>query len=1360
MWEIPIEHILQHNPHVAIVVMASSAVIMAPRLYHYSGGALPSCSRGKTMREFEAELADLKQENFELKMQLYVLEEQKEALEDERDAVELRINYQKLMKEFEKARSDILEKDDLILKAGEAMSLMSKKHEEDLCILQSRAAEEIEAYKQTISKLEQEILELKEKSFFMPKPAVFDDSSAMYAMAFNIGGNVADNRGTHSQEKVTELQGKIVELKEELRFKSLEVEKLCEKSASLELEAERLRKAESELKKRLQDKLNSSANSNLSAAENQIKDVTYKISQFEKDKKIQQSKPDGEGRYCNIVFRTSKKETDSRKSDWEIELETTKAELEELKKEKTTMLKGMQALLAQNNKLSRDIERLKSKPDERRNLSSEKREYEGISLAHKCDEKSKSDSEIPEMDDPEKSYLYSALEDKRKQVEQLNEKLRKRTIDLQELVNKELWSKNKEIEKLNRVCEKQVRDWSEQRTKLKSQETDIKALREEIERLRHELNTRINLSSATQNINGRESTEKSQDNLVNVQLKTLRDELEKQIGYNAELNSRCEDLRISAETSEKSRKDLMNACCLLTTRLEELSSFLESLLPSLAGRKRRLVKEAIDRSREMSKSLSLSCLEESSILCKSIEPILPDVSQVDFNSEEDLDDTLLHSNVTTLEEKNNEVMQLRSQMDSLVQKLKDSSPEIKRKSGRSQASPWSLSGSLQEQRPFSPQPFDESSLFGDCIPGIALEDITEGTGIESFDTDTEAKNLAEVKKVGQLASYGHGSESEGWSEPDRTVSLARIGLKENIGDAGSDSSESLAKSNNSSGKKRRDSEIKTLNMKIKRLEMTIESLISEKNGNLPANINNNVSVECQAVGDGTLTHNLMAEIKEQREKLMLSLSHNDFIRQRLEEVLSSAPSSPTKGDGDKSSSYDHNLLQQVIKMTDKLEESCSLCLELETKYMESEKEKLSLIEMLNASEEKVHLLSAELTTLKCSLKEKENELLEKQCALLEMKNSVIILESRVKLSQEEAQKQNRLLETLSHENEQKTIELSQKWEKERAELISRYDEEISRLKIKAKELEVDLFTTKSELGKVKEEKEIMEGEYKILFDRLEREKRDVLDKESQRRIEAEERLNEAVRVQAELRMRLDSEANKIVEIETGQKLSERAWRRRVAALESTGAETEARLRRKLDQLTLSNSEAVLERTRLANERLVLQRDHAQVKFELERRVTELELANHELEARLASLSKPDTVPTSPIDFKRQRSNPSSDYTSDHEHHNWFPACVRTNNSSSPDLGIESDNRMSSLEALSSPKPNGEDRPDKLELENVELRAQLARTKQALEETISQLTSANQRKRQVEKAICRQLHKTHDILKQARLNLDGKDKPVI
>lgn len=54
------------------------------------------CTRGKTMREFEAELSELKQENFELKMKIYVLEEQKTALEDVRDVSDLRIENQHL----------------------------------------------------------------------------------------------------------------------------------------------------------------------------------------------------------------------------------------------------------------------------------------------------------------------------------------------------------------------------------------------------------------------------------------------------------------------------------------------------------------------------------------------------------------------------------------------------------------------------------------------------------------------------------------------------------------------------------------------------------------------------------------------------------------------------------------------------------------------------------------------------------------------------------------------------------------------------------------------------------------------------------------------------------------------------------------------------------------------------------------------------------------------------------------------------------------------------------------------------------------------------------------------------------------
>jgi hypothetical protein len=53
-----------------------------------------------------------------------------------------------------------------------------------------------------------------------------------------------------------------------------------------------------------------------------------------------------------------------------------------------------------------------------------------------------------------------------------------------------------------------------------------------------------------------------------------------------------------------------------------------------------------------------------------------------------------------------------------------------------------------------------------------------------------------------------------------------------------------------------------------------------------------------------------------------------------------------------------------------------------------------------------------------------------------------------------------------------------------------------------------------------------------------------------------------------------------------------------------------------------------------------------------------------------------------------------------------------------------------------------------------LKRRLTRTHHALEETLAQLTVANQRKKQVEQAICKQLHKTNHILKRAKINLNA------
>lgn len=56
-----------------------------------------------------------------------------------------------------------------------------------------------------------------------------------------------------------------------------------------------------------------------------------------------------------------------------------------------------------------------------------------------------------------------------------------------------------------------------------------------------------------------------------------------------------------AEQADKSRKEVMNACTLLTTRLQELADFLDSLLPLLGAKKRRVVQQAVERSRELSR---------------------------------------------------------------------------------------------------------------------------------------------------------------------------------------------------------------------------------------------------------------------------------------------------------------------------------------------------------------------------------------------------------------------------------------------------------------------------------------------------------------------------------------------------------------------------------------------------------------------------------------------------------------------------------------------------------------------------------------------------------------------------------------
>lgn len=125
---------------------------------------------------------------------------------------------------------------------------------------------------------------------------------------------------------------------------------------------------------------------------------------------------------------------------------------------------------------------------------------------------------------------------------------------------------------------------------------------------------------------------------------TSDEEQKAQVSLVNNLRLECVKHREDFEEAEKARKDAYNACALLTNRLEELACFLESLLAhdstGLNSKRRELLKQAIERSREISKSFSCTFVDvensstigtkfESSIdLCT---PILPDYSEINLS---------------------------------------------------------------------------------------------------------------------------------------------------------------------------------------------------------------------------------------------------------------------------------------------------------------------------------------------------------------------------------------------------------------------------------------------------------------------------------------------------------------------------------------------------------------------------------------------------------------------------------------------------------------------------------------------------------------------------------------------------------
>ncbi|CAG9827232.1 unnamed protein product [Diabrotica balteata] len=1419
--------------------------------------------RGRSVKEFEEQLNNLKKENFHLKLRIYFLEEKMGSnftLDKDnvvKKYIELQVDYANLKKEIE-------EKQDLLCQAVKAIELEDEEHKKYV----ADKEDQIAMFQQEIEDLRTQLQDIRYDS----------EGASLRSDTTGIFSNKASSNTTN------ELQQRIKNLEQELQLEK-------ENNASLQFvicQAETLEGRCQNMQKELQTKEeiiktlqieNESLNTRISTTAIQMKDIqnkletSYKenqalskkitteakkfddlVSQYselknkysvqdpttpsgatEKNTKHLQITPSetqkssssltslgspsvGTPEKYNIDFEDLLRNSKSDKiisifTSLKYDYDAQKQKLLKLKAEQFKACEIIKNMIDSRNKaneeisqyqvqiknLEKELESVVSKPtsdgdvppkrvtrtneileatlkEKDNHIQKIREQYDEllISLEDKenritelefellaANPDAKMDRSSQEKGDTasekRSSFYKQELEEKDKEIERLNGELKKCSCYLQEIVNKELWDKNKEIEKLHT---RQVNSPEVLRLRkdLTGKEQQLKVLKEKIS----ELGLDLNISCDAELKDLASSSKMQHIKSLHEELKACKDErdyfkekLKELEGANypeiiEKLKSHTVSLKSDLEKSEKLKRESNKICALLNCRLEELTVFLDSLLKqkSILGyigmQKERKLREIINSSLDLSKSFNMSLginPDQSLAQLSNITSILngsvfKELSLCEPQEQEESTEMLsiIPGNITLTyqshlykqskkPEPNSEevISALREQIINLKSELQLRDNELNRLNAGSK-----ISDTDEDQR-------------NKDLSGYVRELSKYVTPTKSNTTSTTLKYQSECH-----------SESEGWSEPDRTVSRARMGLNQSLPNTSFTKVTRLSESTE-------DDSACSVSPKLK--------LYYEKQQ--------------------------VAELQQQVSELRVECEQRS---EQLKQMVAGE-------------------LYEQVKSS--LEESERKILQIESLKKELENQVTDLkeqVEELNKSKEELK------ENLVVKNKEVQNLMNLLEVETLEKLRMADNLEKIIEKTREDVEAKQKECEELRIVLKKEMEEFVKKVETEQAKSLSEVEHKAA-----------------EKINKI-------ENECSQIFLQKIKEVQDNYSRNYIRRSDAEEKLAEV--------NRLIHELDSLNDVVTGYESTIQSYKTKEQEFNNKVSESQEKvigLRKELDSTTLQYSEAVMEKTKLANEKTWLEQElsrysardmelkkqlaeirsefesvsqnyQAQIstlqkqKSELQVKISVLESNNAELHNRFVRTNRVELSATMPNlstvggryqqsgGFQRQFSHPS--YSSEDN----IEECIgynlnnsvarnrqpgemdRQEASASPDLGIESDQgRFSSLEihqnSISRPllqtieltesmnnlldgdnnpieKSNCEDRQHccqrtiEIANENNDLKRKLFRMKKALEETANQLHLANQRKRQVEKTICSQIHKTSQVLRQAKANLDS------
>ncbi|XP_057669944.1 centrosomin isoform X8 [Diorhabda carinulata] len=943
--------------------------------------------------------------------------------------------------------------------------------------------------------------------------------------------------------------------------------------------------------------------------------------------------------------------------------------------------------------------------------------------------------------------------EKEKEIERLNS-------FLQEIVNKELWEKNKEIEKLHSKLMNSP-EILKLKKDLTGKDQQLKVLKQTISELGLDLNVGYDaemkdFSSSPTKINNIRTLQdelkacKEERDFLKLKIKEVE-----AVNYPEiieKLKSQVESLKIDLEKSEKLKRESNKVCTLLNCRLEELTIFLDSLLKqkSILGyigmHKERKLREIINSSLDLSKSFNMSLgfnPDQSLAQLSNITSILngsafKDLSLDSREVEESpeilsivpSDITLTYQSHLYKQNKKSEpncdevITALREQIVNLKSELQLRDNELNKLNTITK-----ISDTDEEQR-------------NNNLSGYARELSKYVTPTKSNTTSTTLKYQSDCH-----------SESEGWSEPDRAVSRARIGLNQTLTNSITSKEERFSESTEDEATCNVTPKIKTMYDKQQIIELHQQM--------------NELQMECEQK-----TQQLRSTVaKELYEQVKTNLLQTEEKLLNVETLKSEAEN-------------------QVVALKIQLEDLMKTKEELMRSIVNKDKEVQNLINSLEVENTEKLNLTEELNRVIQKAKEDlvnyENK--EKDFKELETRMKKVVEEFAVDIEAEHIRKLEEIEQKVTDKIELIKEEYSNNYVQRMKEIEENYSKNfIRKSEAEQKLLEVDRLI--SELDELKE----MVDSYERTLKMYQSKEQEISNKVA----EEQEKISN-------LRKELDA---------TTLQYSESVLEKTKLANEKTRLEQElerynlrdSELKQQLAEIR-AECDTVSQNYQLQISTLQKQKSELQVKIsvlesnnaELHNRFVRAQAHRVELSSTMPNLSTTNHN----IGFQRQFSQPS--YSSEDNleecsrynlntslaRNRQHPDVDRQEANASPDLGIESDQgRFSSLEMHhnntnivrpllqtieltesmnnlldgdgdtnekidSGEKQHCCQNTQELRNENHELKRKLLGMRRALEETAQQLTIANQRKRQVEKTICKQIHKTSQVLRQAKANLDS------